>query len=1428
MVGLKTFWILIISLMGLAACVPMTKQTECGTNEAFNAGLRTCVPVVGGPSSFINVSNVSPQSTLFLNKTDSEPKKLTITIKNPYSEKYSVEWVRRYNGTPTSLTPFTSGTKSEVTFIPRTIGTQIGTHLFEVVIKDSKNAVVDEHIFTVVISDVPKPIMTEVDPDGFYSEFNPRDPNQVFEVTISNNNASISSSYQTEWRLTRSSAFVTNKDENFKNRDSNATHTSTFDFDPSFYGAGSYLLVARVTDGANQLYGEKEWSISVKHPPLSKITDQKIFKTGPTPAFTTTTVAYSGIPYNQKTTYNFIPTTTPASTAQGNYCVTVQSGTGTYPNDGKFVRVDFYAGTNFVTSATTTETNGTVCLSDNPVDLANAYFTNVTNTAETHYLIARVFDEATEQFYTNGDLNIASPATYPITWRFQVRPPNVAPTVSFGTSATVAAPSVSLCSGSGTTQTCEVNSDTSFTVKIRLDGDDFYSIPTNLDQFGYSLRLYSGENGAVIDECPRVGETLTYNDGFSCTFNVASFDNNGPKDLTNLIHQIKGEIFDIGSPIVSTRATSSSLTWNFTVKEINTSLSVAATVNGTSGQPVDEGSNLNFNLTVTDTERDHFNYEIQYCKDTSCNSLSNPILTGLVNRTSSTNPLNLDLSYTLPQDFLQNTTTLCAGIARNAVCEVKFKITVEDRPDNTAIKRSQNTVISSFIKNINPIPVFNTASSVPQTNDLSATTYPVFVGVPFTIENTAALFSDTSIPSTEKPSRYQWFVKKASEPTWEKIPEATGLNLIWTPSLITVGTSGSLLLKLCIEDQPAAVVPEVNVSQSTCSDSGNANKVWKVTVINNVAKIHDLPDARPLAKESTDAGTETAVWYEAPANITSTGKPASAVYVAMIDNNKTINVKKVLVRSVEGIDTIDSEAVVTFNAFESAAVGEVRELSITGTVDTNGDPKDLYVAYLASKSGNSQFYPQVRHIDISSKRAVNTVNKHRGKMGFTYTGLSFSHNCIPSSTGCVFTPPVAGSPSTPPTIKFDSSGNVEGNFDLKTPLGDYRIFFGDFNNNVDQICTSCTTSTMRQGLMSIINNSTDPKLAGFSARIDGDNVVIEGSGTKDYFDASDLGSFRVSNKVGKIFVAGNFWYLPYIASGSGNKMSFYRGAINLHLKAPTADITTYEVSNLPAVSTFDNYFDGTNLWIALSTYSGSIGKLYQLNSSFDAKEKEGTIFSGQAVTALQVTSSNTQNVFVTAQTTSEKTKIGIYGYNLERSIEYDIDGQTLADSETRDLFNHSSIASMKVVPYQDEARLFSISKTSANASTYKLYVARLRKNLATTADLTDWVLSCGECTPVSELETNISPFVKLDVADIRIGTSELFRLSSDGSKTNEGIRDASFVSFGRIGKDDNGNEENCDPALGVFNMKSEAANTETIFGSGTVDGGLYRNPFIRD
>jgi hypothetical protein len=1436
MVGFKSI-ALLLSLLIFAACVPQTKQTECASNEAFNAALRTCVPVVNGPSSFININSFLPTTSLTKYKNDSTPITFSVVISNPYAQTYTVEWERIYNGVPIGITPDTA---VSYTFAPTLLATELGIHIISVKVKDTSNNIVDSHNFQLVINDMPKPVIQSatVTPALYASAYTPLNTAQNFQFTIYNNSSiTLGAGYRTDWKLYRSGVLIDSESDPFTSTSTTGYNYPVYVFDPATLGVGAYVIIARVTNTAADVVAEQQWSATVSHPALSKVINRDIY-TGASPAFATSTIAYNGVAYTGSPTYNFIPSTvaTPAVGAQGDYCVTVANAEGTYPTDGLYVRVDYYLdGGTIVYSGTTTIGDAKVCLTDVPGTLNAVMFSNSSPTStQTHTLVARVVDEATGQEYTLSDMN-GSLGTYPITWNFTVKPQNAAPSVTFGTDGL---PFACTTTTANTKSGCTVISDSPFTVTITPTADDFYYPITigNEANYDYSIRLY--QNGVNIQTCSKtdpdyLGAFDTNGaDGYTCSFSIESYNGSGPLNLNSHSYQIQAEISDNGSPISGAPATSSTLTWSFAasgVAEFNTDPAPAVTWSVAGA--VTEGSAILFSAGISDPERDNFSYTIKYCTTVGC--LTPATLTsGTVIRTDNAPLYTLNVSYVLPEDFLLGLPGLgCDTLLRNQTCAVSFFIEVTDIPNTATPALATSGLGISTITNYNPAPVLNIAFATPAPAAFSAATTFAFVGHPITITTTpAGILNDPSAVTAEKTFRYQWFVKNATSSPfpfpYTAIEGATGPNLVWTPSHIketNLATDNPLQIMLCVEDHPVAAVASPNIVTSTCSDVGMYATPWIVTVRDNLAVAHNLSDAPTSTELATGVGqygTETAIWYDTPASFNSV--TSSAAYIAMIGNDQKIHVKKTLVRDRGGIDIINAAQLVSFDAVPTGTVDTVKDLSITGTAD------ELYIAYLASRTGSpGSFYPQVRRIELKAPNSAKLApNNHAGNFGFDYNGLGFLNNCNPIGDCSATQASGVGA------VWFNPTTNNTGTFDLQTPNGSFTFSFGVYDG-VSTICDfPCAGSTMASQVATIINTSTNPLLAGYSAVTAGMFLVIESARSDDYFDALTDGNARIADRLGKIYTVGSSWFLPFINTSLGgsynDKLSVYTASTGANMNTFTESIfepsSVAGLASMDAAIKFDNYLEGANLWIAMVSKTGSAGKLYKVDPTNYALVDTDNIFVGEALLDVQVAASNT-NVFVGATVAAgSELKLGVYDINGSMIDEFQMDNLTNVDplSNTEDIFNTAAISSFRILPYGTEARLFAVSQGTP-ATTYKLYMARLR----TVSSV--WTLSCGDCQTVSEssIDFNLSQYVSLGVAPIRDNPSTLYRLSSDGATGAQGIKDVAFVSYGRT---DTSIAGSCDPGIGVFNVEGEAIESTTIFSGANPneDAGLFRPPFIKN
>jgi hypothetical protein len=292
-------------------------------------------------------------------------------------------------------------------------------------------------------------------------------------------------------------------------------------------------------------------------------------------------------------------------------------------------------------------------------------------------------------------------------------------------------------------------------------------------------------------------------------------------------------------------------------------------------------------------------------------------------------------------------------------------------------------------------------------------------------------------------------------------------------------------------------------------------------------------------------------------------------------------------------------------------------------------------------------------------------------------------------------------------------------------------------------------------------------------------------------------------------------------------MSFFTEAIIDPISFPG-------LANMDSAIKFDNYVEGTYLWIAMISTSGSVARLYKLDAATFSLIDTDNIFTTDTLLDVQLAASSSR-VYVGAQVASgNELKLGIYDINGTTLSEFKIDDAAHIDPAaplTDDIFKSptlspptTTISSYKIIPYGSEARIFAASKGIEDPN-YKLYVARLKSVSSS------WILSCGDCQTISELGQHISPYVGLGVAPIRVQLGSNYRLSSDGYVSGQGIKDVAFVTFGRL---DSAVPGTSDPALGVFNIEPEAIGSTTIFNGNVVipsaprDAGLYRAPFVKN
>ena len=1032
MVGFKSTWTLLI-LLALAACVPQTKQTACGSTEAFNATFRTCVPVVNGPTSFINIDSFLPTAPLTKYKNDTTPVTLSIVISDPYAQTYSVAWERIYNGSPV---PLSTPTAKEYSFIPSALASEIGTHIITARVKDTSGNIVDSHSFEIKINENPRPVIKSatVTPALYASEYTPGNIPQNFSFTVYNNGATVlGASYRTDWKLYRAGVLIDTESDNFTNTGPTGSNYPSYTLSDSTVEA--YVISARVTNGIGEVVAEQQWSARISHPALSKIVSRDIYSLPPSPAFNAISTAYNGVPYTSSPTINFIPA---GGTARGDYCVTMASGHGTYTTDSLFVKVDYYLnGTTRIHSGYTTGTEPKVCLSDADVStvLNVLSFSNASTTStQSHSIQARVWDMATEKEYAASDM-LGSLGTYPIKWDFVVKPSNAPPTVVFTADSNLST-SIDCDDPTATARTCTVTQDLPFTLGISAT-DDFYSTSdttsTVVNKFTYTMTLL--RNGAPVSgsTCSKtVSDVSTGNavgtdyigPDYLCAFTIASSDVNGSINPALNDYSVKIDFSDVGSPILgSVPASAPSLIYNLNLDEANTDPSIVAQQNtlgssttdsymsesglpstvlnpGTSTQFITEGQTLNINVRVNDTEMDDHYVYAYLCTDfTSTCATTSLVASQFVNKTNNSSPTLTTLTYPILENFVPTSTPLNTNVT------AYFKILVVDDPDSVAYGDIETTTVGPpahfrvNVRNKNPAPQFGGTPS-----PTVATALTTMVGYPLTID--PGTVTDASAYASENTISYQWYIDpNGGDDSFAAISGATSRILRWTPSnALTVGVSVNLAL--CISDgttdgttiNPQPSEATVQAASYNPANGSNCLQSWDVTVRPNAVSLN-------YDNGTLDVGSDVAVWQD-----TSALADKKVIYSASVDSNGVIFVEKTVFdgngviynNGTNGFQTVNFHAI--RGGTQSPA--SVKDISLAGTAT------HLYIAYQAADASLpsspkirirriDKRYGTVGLVDYGSKvlHAVDPVNgyPHAGKFGYSYDSAPTLTTLLPTT-----------------------------------------------------------------------------------------------------------------------------------------------------------------------------------------------------------------------------------------------------------------------------------------------------------------------------------------------------------------------------------------------------------------------------------------------
>ena len=1478
MVGFKSF-ITIILLLVLAACVPQTKQTDCSSNEAFNATLRMCVPVMNGPSSFITLTDPNNLGTIQRFKTSTTPVNFSVVVSNPYAQSFYVTWSRfKPSGTSTGISGTSSGNTFTTSLIPNQLlnlsgANDIGLHVITATVYDSNNDAVASLSFQLIISDTPTPEIdsASTNPPGYIAlttpqELPPIDSAMIFSFDTKNNGLNITGlGYRTDWFLYRGGILIDNNNSPslFSNNAVNDVNSSSYSFDPFAIDGitiGSYILIGKVTNTAGDPIDARQWSITVSHPTLPKVTSRNIYKTSTSPGYSTVSTAYHGVAYTdwistEPLDKSFIPNG--AYTAQGDYCVTIADAQGAYTGDNQGVRVDFFLdNATMVYSASTDDSNGTaeekVCLSDGgPAGAtSNVMFTNTTSTStQAHTIVAHVFDEATGQEYTNYEM--AGTWAYPITWNFLVKPANAAPTVAFTTQTLTG---ITCSSSSSTAKTCAVTQDSAFTVGVKVT-DDFYSTITNQNKFSYTMVLMKNGTPYPGQSCTKTilnasssnavgsdagGTVDEVGPDYICTFTVPSYDATGSINPGAFAWSVKIDVSDVGSPIAGSSAMSSTtLNYNLNVTEANTApvivaqgtttsvsylsvspatpLTLASTDVGANSNAI-EGDTLTFNINVQDAQRDDHIIRVYLCTDLTSSCASTALVaTQTINKTDNILTQKTLLSYTLPENLLPITTPAGTNV------DVFFKVQVEDIPDTVTALISNTSTSAPVhfnlnVRNTNPAPQFA------QDNPLDVTDPIItFAGYPLSIN--AGTITDASLATTENTPQVQWYIDdNGGDDSYVAITGATSPILVWTPSnKITAGTTVNLAV--CVDDgtvmnpQPSTASIGALIGSTNPVYGSNCFGSWDVEV-----KQHIVPTA--YFNGTVNVGDEIAVWQDT----TVTNK--NVIYSAYNDANGMIYIEKTVFDTDGKIynNTTSGFQTISFAAIDGtvADAATIKDLSLAGTDEF------LYIAYRAAPS-SSPNSPRIRIRRIDKRSGATTGSKtdvathpEPGKFGFMYTQSAPTSS---TSTGSVTVN--SPSPGQPYVITFGASLAAGDQVDVNgvtftasstAPAGGILCSGGSLG---------CSTTGNAQLLANAINSSSDRLLQGVTAVQSGSTVTLYGdinAGESADGNTTALLSSYIPGKLGKIMTYDSgggvwSWYLPFVdvshASSNIRMLTGSAGSADYLGTTTITDTMVYSTTADPtngigAVNWFTNDLFGNEILIG-SINTSSVAKLttYPLGSA--VATASNTLFGGSPVEAgsLKVAARVTNNSFnylaakvlTSLSPLTYEWKFGRYDSSLLPSPVPSPAASPApipAEETFSNLSNNAATATVlaNIADFTIEAMPNSsearlILSSDNGTSDYDVFAVRYRNN---------GKLSCDLCVPLTYGTQELSSTQK--IATTKINTAMALG-STNGVPVS---RDVFFTAFS-LDSDADGIFE---PQVGIINSKVEAMSTTTTVSDGTV------------
>lgn len=1465
MVGFKFSSLIVFLSLLLVGCMPQNKQTDCKTNEAFSASLRTCVPIIPSEDSFIHIGSFTPSYNISAYKNNTNNIYLAVGISNPYNQAYTLNWRRNFNGLDLAFNDDDANNLNR-NFMPASFSPQVGAHIITVQVLNSQNQVVDSHSWTITLTEAPTPYFTNQVPTS------PSLGDQIvsgttltFQISGFNNGGAITPSTQITWSLDNATPVpgtecsVTNS---CYSQSGSATSVTSFTTPAlNTMSIGVHTVTAVLKD-STRIYAQFTWAFNIVNPPKAKVT--AVFtRDNDSNSNNQTILARTGVPYSN--TYddglgssfrNFFLTNAAQTSiyydaGRTNFCLKFERDYGAQA--GSYMDVKFFLDGNASPVATVSTTAGDdkVCLSDaTAAELLNVVFNNANpNATENHYIHARIYDQfiaGTGKVYQTSDFQPGSGGTVLsdaqgayVSWTVVVKPQNESPTASFGATqlSSVAASTPLACTSNTSTEKagCEVYTDTNFRVSLLALKDDFYMLPflAYADaNFNYTLRLY--RNTTLIHTCSKTlsgmdGSTDSTGPEFACSFNIPSFGASGPINTSLDTYHIEGEISDVGSPYSAYGAvakSSSTFKWYLDVKETNNAPSITS-IAPASGATINEGSTVNFQVTVEDLDRDNHTQNFYLCTksaaaDPSCSA--NIPLTGMTQssaRSSNALAVTTTSSLTLAEDFLHQLTDVtlnCKNLLRGQTCAgVRFLVEVVDQPF-TATPVPTSQIQTYDIVNINPAPQFNEAQFSP---DESLATHEAVAGVPFILNPGTITDATNPLIFLERQTRYQWY-SSIDNTSWAAIPGATSSLLIWTPAAEIAASGNNIYLKLCTQDQPSYVIPTVDEEVCSNDPTFGGTSIWTIKAHRNYVALDGAVTLQPTKNMM-------AVW-KGPEQTNTSGQNVTPVYTVYVSGsdiaNSMITIEKSVLLSTGGF-VPSGFATLSINPKASgdlSLITDIQDLSITGTNES------LYIAYrLATSATPTQYRFYIRRIDIGGPKS-NTVFKENKSFGFSYADPTLD-------TGAALSEVTIG-------YSVDSEGTWQS-----VQITDGSLFTGATTVitlagvpfTAGTLCPSgCSDDVYASSLVSAVNSSSDAALAGIYAEIDasdasGRTLLIKGAvfGNSYHDTVTNVG------RMGQIYVSGNAWHVPFINRSlvgvNTDKPSVYTQAVDVKLnsvaitRVTPATASATGLAAVPASSFITNSQvineAGTD-YIILGSIdaTGSKSKIYKIEASgYALNASSVNLFGGAATYDLKVAATNSVNKYFVlgdaydSSINQNNFFLAKFGQGMAQEVSKTVSDPTFVNYATQTLFTYSEVRDVNLVAYAGGiARVFVLKDNTSLDP--KIFSATLK---------TDNTLTCHGCAPISG-GIEVNPVAKIALSPVRFKNScvsqALCVLGTEGYDSTPGVstddsnyRDVLFMGYSIL--EAPGDYQG---AVGVFNLQSESIHSTSLDSV----AGKYRPPFF--